>query len=41
MFKAAEDKLLWEQHPEPMRYTRPVFQKYFNGAIECKGGLVI
>ena len=34
LYSAASDPLIWEQHPESDRYTRPVFQKYFDGAIE-------
>src|SRR5262249_40871147 len=35
------DPLIWEQHPEPDRYTRPVFQQYFDSAIESKGAFAI
>ena len=41
LFAAAGDPLIWEQHPEPDRYTRPVFQKFFDGAIESRGGLAV
>ena len=41
LFDAASDPLIWEQHPENDRYTRPVFQRYFDGALESKGALVI
>ena len=34
---AASDPLVWEQHPEPTRYRRDVFQKFFDGAMESKG----
>jgi RimJ/RimL family protein N-acetyltransferase len=37
LYRAANDPLLWEQHPEPLRYRRDVFQKFFDGAIESKG----
>lgn len=40
LFAAASDPLIWEQHPEPDRYTREVFQRYFDGAIASKGALV-
>jgi RimJ/RimL family protein N-acetyltransferase len=40
LLAAASDPLIWEQHPEPDRYTPPVFQRYFNGAMESKGALV-
>jgi RimJ/RimL family protein N-acetyltransferase len=40
LFTAASDPLIWEQHPESDRYTEPVFRRFFDGAIECRGGLV-
>ncbi len=41
LFAAASDPLIWEQHPENDRYTREVFQRYFDGAIESKGAFAI
>src|SRR5437870_10587030 len=41
LFVAASDPLIWEQHPEPDRYKREVFQRYFDGAIASKGALAI
>jgi len=41
LFKAASDPLLWEQHPEPNRYKREVFQKFFDGAMESKGAFAV
>ncbi|MFN2542405.1 MAG: GNAT family N-acetyltransferase [Chthoniobacterales bacterium] len=41
LFAAANDPLIWEQHPERDRYTREVFQKYFDGAIESRGAFAI
>jgi N-acetyltransferase len=41
LFRAASDPLIWEQHPENDRYTREVFQKYFDGALESKGAFTI
>ena len=40
LFKAASDPLIWEQHSEKTRFERSVFQKFFQGALECGGGLV-
>lgn len=40
LFAVASDPLLWEQHPEPTRYQRPVFERYFQSGIESKGCLV-
>lgn len=41
LFNAASDPLIWEQHPENDRYTRDVFQKYFDGALESGGAFAI
>jgi len=41
LFAAASDPLIWEQHPENDRYTREVFQTFFDGAIESKGAFAI
>ena len=41
LFAAASDPLIWGQHPENDRYTKPVFQRYFDGALESKGAFAI
>jgi N-acetyltransferase len=41
LFAAASDPLIWEQHPESDRYTKKVFQNYFDGAMESKGAFAI
>ena len=41
LFRAASDPLLWEQHPEPARYSREVFEKLFAGAMESGGALAV
>lgn len=41
LFRAGSDPLIWEQHPESDRYTRPVFQKFFEGAMESKGAFAV
>jgi RimJ/RimL family protein N-acetyltransferase len=41
VYTVASDPLLWEQHPEPLRYRRDVFQKFFDGAIESKGAFAV
>ena len=41
LYAAASDPLIWEQHPESDRYTREVFQKYFDGGIESGGAFVV
>src|SRR5262245_26726637 len=38
---AASDPLIWEVHPEPTRYQRAVFEKFFKAGIESKGALVV
>jgi RimJ/RimL family protein N-acetyltransferase len=41
LYTVASDPLLWEQHPNKLRYKRPVFQIFFQGAIESKGAFII
>jgi N-acetyltransferase len=41
LFSAASDPLIWEQHPESDRYKHQVFQTFFDGALESKGGFAI
>ena len=41
LFAVASDSLIWEQHPEPDRYTEDVFRMYFKGALESGGAFVI
>ena len=38
---AASDPLIWEQHPESDRWTLPVFQRYFDGAIRSGGAFAV
>ncbi|QJE94859.1 GNAT family N-acetyltransferase [Luteolibacter luteus] len=37
----ASDPLIWEQHPEPTRYQREVFERWFHHAMESRGTLVV
>jgi RimJ/RimL family protein N-acetyltransferase len=39
LYSVASDPLIWEQHPEPDRYKRDVFQLFFDGAMESKSAL--
>ena len=39
LYAVASDPLIWEQHPNPLRYQREVFQTYFDGAIASGGAL--
>jgi N-acetyltransferase len=41
LFAVASDPLIWEQHPEPDRYTENVFRTYFQGALDSGGAFVI
>ena len=41
VFRAASDPRIWEQHPEPDRYTPEKFQRYFDGAIESRGAFAV
>jgi RimJ/RimL family protein N-acetyltransferase len=41
LFDAASDPLIWEQHPNPDRYKREVFEVYFAGAIASKGAFLV
>jgi N-acetyltransferase len=40
LYAAASDPLIWEQHPEPLRYQRQVFEEFFAGALASGGGAV-
>lgn len=42
LYEAASDPLIWEQHPDILRYQRDVFRdRFFQGALECGGALVV
>ncbi len=41
LYAVANDKLLWEQHPNKLRYQREVFQNFFEGAIQSKGAFLV
>jgi N-acetyltransferase len=41
LFAAASDPLIWEQHPEPDRYKREVFQRFFDTAMESGGAFAV
>lgn len=41
LYKVASDPLIWEQHPEPNRYKKEVFEKFFKGAIESRGAFLM
>ena len=41
LYEVASDPLVWEQHPNKLRYQRAVFQNFFQGAIESKGAFFV
>lgn len=41
LYAVACDPRIWEQHPTPTRYQRPVFENYFAGAVASGGALLI
>ncbi len=41
LYAVASDPLIWEQHPNPDRYRRTVFENYFKGAIDSGGALLV
>jgi N-acetyltransferase len=41
LYEVASDPLVWEQHPNPNRYQKEVFKKYFEGAILSKGAFIV
>lgn len=41
LYAVACDPLIWEQHPNPDRYQKNVFENFFKGAIESKGAFLI
>ncbi len=41
VFRAASDPLIWEQHSAHDRWQRGPFDKFFDDALACGGGLTI
>ncbi len=41
LYAVASDPLLWEQHPNPDRYKREVFEGFFELAMASKGALAV
>lgn len=41
LYTVASDPLVWEQHPNKLRYQREVFQNFFEGAIQSQGAFLI
>ena len=40
LYRVAQDPLIWEQHPQPNRWQRAVFETFFRRGIESGGALV-
>ena len=41
LYAVAADPQIWEQHPDPNRYQRARFEKFFAEALECRGAFVV
>src|SRR5690606_2932573 len=42
LYAAASDPLIWEQHPDPLRYQRDRFETdFFAGAVASKSAFVV
>ena len=41
LFFAASDPLIWELHPDHLRYTRERFEVYFRSGVDSMGALAI
>jgi RimJ/RimL family protein N-acetyltransferase len=41
LYKVASDPLVWEQHPNKLRYQKNIFHNYFEGALLSKGAFII
>ena len=41
LYQVASDPLIWEQHPNKVRYRREVFEIFFKGAIESGGAFLV
>ena len=41
LYIVASNPLIWEQHPNPDRFKREVFETFFKGAIESHGAFLV
>ena len=41
LFSIASDPSIWSQHPEPNRYQRPVFDRYFDKILSLEAPIII
>lgn len=41
LYEVASDPLIWEQHPNPNRYQKEVFESFFKGALASGGAFIV
>lgn len=41
LYQVAKDPKIWEQHPNPDRYKKEVFENFFKGAMESERALLV
>ena len=41
LYETASDPLIWEQHPNPNRYQKEVFESFFEGALASGGAFIV
>lgn len=41
LYAVASDPLIWEQHPNPDRYKKAVFETFFKGAMQSQGAFLV
>jgi len=41
LYAVASDPAVWEQHPNKERWQEPVFQRFFEGAMDSEGAFLI
>jgi RimJ/RimL family protein N-acetyltransferase len=41
LYAVASDPLIWEQHPNPNRYQKKIFESFFEGALASGGAFII
>ena len=41
LFTIASDPMIWEQHPQPDRWKKEIFQSYFDEAVESGSAFLV
>jgi RimJ/RimL family protein N-acetyltransferase len=41
LYAVGKDPLIWEQHPQPLRWQPDKFRTYFDEGLQCKGALIV